>query len=224
MRLNPNTLVIDVKVQDRWRKWLSTLSTENRTEVTSVIFGDSDIDYELAPNVTNSRILSAPYEVGGIKNKLVVNGVGKNLSGSIKSFVRKIDEAGNVLGIYNYPLDEVFSVSSFPPSLENGKDWEELTFTDDKMGYIIFFSTVLDFYFDENGVNQRLVENYSLSIDWDGSPNTNSSYDVVFDEENGSLLISKRDTKSNPISTIKSGTITVTGLRTNKTKKIKFNF
>jgi hypothetical protein len=220
--INNNTLLVQLKVQDRYRKWFSGLGTEIPLSSTCVIFGDSDIDYELAPNVGQSRILSAPFNCEGIKYKLLYNGVGKNLSGIIKCFTRTVLSTGDIQSYYDYPNSDTLSTGRIPPTLNNGVDTEQLTFTNDKMGYILFFSTVLDYYFDVNGVKERLVEDYNFSIDWNDSDATPTGWDFVIDNKNGSMLISK-DITANPVGSTYNGTITVTGQFSNKIKKVKFN-
>lgn len=222
MKIRENILQIDIKVEDRYRKWFSTLGQDGCLAATCVVLGDSDIDYELAPNIDKTRIVSTPYHVEGIKHKLIYNGVGKNLAGQIVSFARKVDDLGNVSSIYNYPTDEIFATGIIPPALSNGKNWERLTYTDSKMGYILYFSTVLDYYLDDNGVKKRLVEAYDFSFDWDGGTQP-VEWDYVIDNDNGSILIAKEDTSSSPVGSAFNATVTVVGQESQKIKKVRFN-
>lgn len=222
MRLKTNILEIDVKCQDRYRKWFSSLGTEALLENQCVILGDSDIDYELAPNIDSTRILSAPFNVEAVKHKLIYNGVGKNLAGSIKVFARKVLDTGVVQSLYNYPLDEIWSTEVTPPILTTGKSWEKFTFDDSKMGYILFFSTVLDFYLDANDVKKRLKETYTVTFDWNGGA-IPLNWEFTIDNINGSLLLAKDDTTSTPIGVNYNATITIVGDFSQKTKKIFFN-
>jgi hypothetical protein len=224
MKLNSQVLSIDVKVQDKYRKWFSTLGSENLLTAKCVILGDSDIDYELSGNMNNAKILNAPYAVDGVRYKLIYNGVGKNLAGSIKCFARKVLSTGDIQGLYTYPANETFTTGVIPPSLGNGKNWEKFTFNDNQMGYILYFSTVLDYYFDADGVKKRLVEAYDYTFDWDGSPTTASGYEYVIDNDNGSLLLSKQNTTGSPIGLTYRGSLTIKGQFSQKTKKILFNF
>lgn len=220
MRLNNDVLEIEVKVQDRYRKWFSALGTDIPLSATCVILGDSDIDYGLAPNVATSRILSAPYSVNGVKHKLIYNGIGKNLAGSIKCFARQIQSDGSVDSRYNYPANETWTPGRLPPTLANGENITQVIFDSTKMGYILFFSTVLDYYFDENGIKKRLFEKYNFFVDWNGVEDIPANWDVVIDNDNGSLLISKNNIA---VGTAYTGTITIVGQFSNKTKIIKFN-
>ena len=223
MKLNNQILAVDIKVQDRYRKWLSALGNETLLTGKCVILGDSDIDYELS-DMNNAKIINAPYSIDGIRYKLIYNGVGKNLAGSIKCFARKVISTGDVQSIYSYPSNETWVTGVIPPALENGKNWEKITFTDAKMGYILYFSTVLDYYFDEDGVKKRLVEEYDYTFDWDGSTVTAGDFEYVIDNENGSLLISKLDTTGSPIGGTYRGTITIKGQFSQKVKTVLFNF
>jgi hypothetical protein len=224
MRLSPNTLQLDIKVEDRYRKWFSGLGIDSQLKASCVILGDSDIDYELAPNVENSRILSTPYSVEGIKHKLIYNGVGKNLAGSIKCFARKVNSDGTLSSLYDYPANDTFTAGVTPPTLNNGKNWEKITFDDTKMGFVLYFSTVLDFYLTDEDVKKRINEEYTITFDWNGSSVTPASWDYKIDNVNGSLLLAKQDTTSSPVSSSYLGKITITGTFSNKVKEVKFNF
>jgi hypothetical protein len=222
MRLQPNILTLDLKVQDRYRKWFSALGADpNYLASTCVILGDSDIDYELAPNIDNSRILSAPFSTEGIKHKLIYNGVGKNLSGVIKCFARKVLDDGSVESLYDYPVTQSFSAGTTPPTLTNGRNWEYVTFTSNQMGFILYFSTVLDFYLDANGVKKRLVENYDFTFDWNGSPLTPAGWNYIIDTDNGSIFLFK---SAGAVGLTYSGKITAVGQSSQKVKELAFNF
>lgn len=225
MKLSPNVLTLDLKIQDKYRKWFAALGTDpNFLASTCVIIGDSDIDYSLAPNIDTTRILSAPFNVPAIKHKLIYNGVGKNLSGIIKCFARKVNSDGTINSLYNYPVTQVFTSGNTPPSLENGKNWEVINFIDNKMGYVFFFSTVLDFYLDDNGKKKRLVEKYDFTFDWGGSITTPVKWKYIIDIDNGSLFLLKEDTTSSPVGSVLNGKISIVGKTTQKTKEINFNF
>jgi hypothetical protein len=224
MRLNPATLQVDIRVQDRYRKWFSQLGLQGQIVAGSVILGDSDVDYELAPNIGTTRVLGAPYNVEGIKSPLIYNGVGKNLAGVVKCFVRKITTTGDVQSLYDYPNNENWSTGILPPTLVNGKNWEKITFDDTKMGYILYFSTVLDYYFDDQGNKKRLSEIYDFTMSFDGASAAPTNWEYIIDNENGSILISKGDTSLTPVSASYLGKITVTGQFSKKIKEVKFNF
>lgn len=222
MRLLPNTLKLEIKIQDRYREWFSSLGQEDALQSSCVILGDSDVDYSIAPNISKTRILSAPFNVEGIKHKLIYNGVGKNLSGLIKCFARRVNSTGDIESIYDYPTTNNFILGLTPPTLENGNNFEQITFTNAKMGYILFFSTVLDYYVTDTGVKKRLVEEYTFSIDWNGATVTPANWDFVVDNINGSMLISKNEL-ANSVGSLYNCTITAKGKNSNKIKKIKFN-
>jgi hypothetical protein len=222
MRLDTDVLEIQLKVQDRYRDNLSSLGTDTPLSAMCVILGDSDIDYGLAPNIADTRILSAPYNVNGVKHKLIYNGIGKNLSGLIKCFARQVLSDGSIQSMYDYPASETWSTSRKSPLLVNAEDLDKITFTNATMGYILFFSTVLDYYFDENGIKKRLIEKYDFSVNWNGATTTPNQWDIVFDNDNGSLLISKSSLA--PSTGVNyNGVITIVGQFSNKIKKVKFN-
>lgn len=224
MILNSNILQLDIKLQDKYRSYISSLETDPTLLPSCLILGDSDVDYELAPNVNTTRVLNAPYSVGGVKHKLIYNGVGKDLSGVIKCFARKVDTDGTIESLYNYDQNLNFSPGNIPPTLQNGYDWNQLTFDDSQMGYILFFETVLDYYIDVNNVKERLVETYSFTFDWDGSGITPANWDYVIDNTNGSLLLTKVNTTSTPIGLNYRGKITIVGSFSQKVKTVTFNF
>jgi hypothetical protein len=224
MILSPGTLIVDVKCQDQYRNYISSMLADPTLVPTAVILGDSDLDYSLAPNISNSRILNAPYSTAGVKHKLIFNGVGKNLSGVIKTFARKVDADGTIESLYNYPTTINFTPGVIPPLLNNGNDWNQITFLDSQMGYILFFETVLDYYLTSTGVKEQLKESYTFTFSWNGSSVTPNGWEYVIDNTNGSLLLSKIDTTSTPIGLNYRGSITVVGKFTQKIKVITFNY
>jgi hypothetical protein len=224
MILDPNTLILDIKATDALRQWFSTVGNEDFKQAACVILGDSDIDYSLAPNINASRILDAPYAPPGVKFRLIYNGVGQDLSGLIKCFIRQVATDGTVTSLYNYPANNTFTAGATPPSLANGLDWEQITFDDTQMGFILFFETVLNFYLDSTGTKERMAELYTISVSWDGSPTIPPNWDFVLDNVNGSMLLSKSDTTGSPIGTNYRGSITIVGLLSQKTKIVTFNF
>lgn len=224
MILSPNTLIVDTKVSNSYRNYISSMLADPTLVPTSVILGDSDIAYDLAPNVVNSRILNAPYSPGGVKHKLIYNGVGKNLSGIIKTFARRVDANGTIESLYNYNTNLNFSPGVIPPLLNNGYDWNQITFADTKMGYILFFETVLDYYLTSIGVKERLKENYTFTFSWNGTSIVPTGWEFVIDNTNGSLLLSKVDTTPTPIGLNYRGSITAVGQFSQKTKVVTFNY
>lgn len=224
MILQSDVLTVDIKVQDRYRKWFSSIGLSDTLAASCVILGDSDVDYNLAPNVEQTRVLNAPFNVAGVKHKLIYNGVGKNLSGQIKSFARKVITTGDVQSLYDYNLNENWSTGSLPPELINGKDWSKFTFDDTKMGYILYFSTVLDYYVTDDNVNQRLNEDYTFEVLWDNSTTTPTGWEYVIDNENDSMFLCKVDSSANPIGLNYRGKIVITGQFSKKVKTITFNY
>ncbi len=220
MILDNNILQLDIKLQDPYREIISKLGKGN-VEITCVILGDSDIDYELSQDMNNAKILNAPYSVTSVKYPLVYNGLGKSLVGKVTCFARKIDSASKVNSLYTYPTNKVFSYNRIPPTLENGFDWDKLEFTADKMGYILFFQTLLDFYVDDNGVQQRVKEQFSFNITFNNSPILPSGWEIIIDQDNGSLLIGKN---ASAVTNIYNGKIEVQGKTTSNKKVIEFNF
>lgn len=219
MKLSNNVLELDIKVQDKYREKLSKLGKEDLSS-TCVILGDSDIDYGLAPNIEKSRILSAPYNINGIKHKLIYNGVGANLSGIIKCFVRKVDSDGNILSRYEYPNNMDFIIGNKPPNVDKGMDEEILIFDNTKMGYILYFSTILDYYFDDKNNKQRLKEFYSFNFKWGSESVVPLNWDVVYDYDNGSILIAKDELEISN----NEAELTIKGNFSNKEKIVKFKF
>lgn len=224
MILAPQVLTIDIKLSDSYRKYISSMLADPTLVPTAVILGDSDIAYDLAPNVANSRILNAPYSTAGVKHKLIFNGVGKNLSGIIKTFARRVDANGTIESLYNYNTNLNFSPGVIPPVLNNGYDWPQITFSDSQMGYILFFETVLDYYLTPVGAKERLVEKYNFTFSWNGSSITPNGWNFVIDNNNGSLLLAKVDTTSTPIGLNFRGSITAVGQFSQKIKVITFNY
>jgi len=221
MILNPEQLKLDLKVTDEFRDNLSSL-IDNPISLCTIL-GDSDIDYQLAPNVQTNRILNAPYSPAGVKHKLLYNGVGKNLSGTIKCFLRRVEPDGSITSLYQYNANETFYPGDTPPLLSNGKNWDQITFDDLKRGFILFFESVLDYYLTSDNIKKRIKETYTYAFDWDGGSQP-SNWDFVIDNTNGSLLLAKQDTQSTPIGLSYRGTLTVSGQFTKLIKVIKFNF
>ena len=67
-------LALDVKAQDRLRKWFADRGSAANLIITSVGLGDSDVDYELSQQYTRMKVLNAPYNVGKIKHHLIYEG------------------------------------------------------------------------------------------------------------------------------------------------------
>ena len=220
MRLDPNILQLDIKVQDKYRQLLSKLGQDG-VELTCVQLGDSDIDYELSLDMNNARILNSPYNVEGIKYPLIFNGAGKGLKGIVSAFARKVNGDGTVSSLYTYPSDNVLSVGRTPPSLENAFNWDVLTFDSEKMGMIIYFQTLLDYYL-EAGTNLplRLKEEYEITVTFNGSETVPDGWEVTLDTTNSSMLLGKGEVSLVSL----EGKIETTGKVSGNTKTIEFNY
>lgn len=235
MKINPNILQLDIKVQDKFRENLAQLANGN-LKLSCVMLGDSDIDYEISQDMSNARILNAPFNVEGIRYPLVYDGPGKGLDGYITCFARKVDSTGAVLGLYNYPTNDTFTNGQLPPKLENGKDFSKLEFDGTKMGYILYFQSLLyNFVDDSTQQLMRLNEKINIKVTFDGSETIPAEWDVVKDNGtrtvtlnnksyslyNNSMLIAK-NIGGSATNNIK-GIIKVTGEFSNITKNITFN-
>lgn len=222
MILDSNVLQLDIKVQDSYRELISKLGQEG-IELTCVILGDSDIDYELSLDMNNAKILNSPYDVKGVKYPLLYNGSGKGLAGTVTCFARKVDENSKINSLYTYPTDMVYTYGRIPPVLENGFDFDRLDYTDDKMGYILFFQTLLDYYVTDDGIPERLKETYTFNITFNGSSTVPTGWEIVLDEDNGSLLIGKSAVVVSSLSVF-DGKIEIEGKTTHNIKIIEFNY
>lgn len=214
---------INIVLQDKYRKILSEFKNKS---ITTLALGDSDVDYLYESRLPRSfdYVLDAPYNIQEIKNKLIFNGIGKDLSGNVSVFARKVLANGSVQSLYNHPTTNNFSTGVSVPKLSNGLDISQITFDNNKMGYILYFQTILDFYLDENNLNKRLDETITSTITWNGTTNIPVNWEITKDDINNSLLISKLDTTLNPVSNSYLGEIKLKGEVSKKEKTIKFNF
>jgi len=219
MNLDPTQLQIQIKAQDRFRKMIANIS--NKNALTCVMLGDSDIDYETAIDIEHTRIMDAPYNCEAIKYPLIYNGEGKGLSGQINCFVRQIDSNGNIKSLYNYPTNNTLTYGKTIPTLENGFDWSQLTFDSTKMGYILFFETLLDNYLNEDNIPQRMSEEYKFTVTFNGSEIVPTKWDIIYDYVHGSLLIGK---DSLNVGSVNNGMITIFGLTSRFQKTVIFNY
>ena len=220
MKLDPSNIVLDLKVQDRYRQLLSQLGT-NAVTLSCIVLGDSDIDYELGESVqTKNRILSTPYNSEGIKYPLIYNGLGKGIKGTVTSFARFVDASGNISSYYSYPLNETLSQGTTPPTLANGFNISSILFTSSKMGVILYFQTLLDYYRDSNGIQEKIKENYAIQVLFSGSTTVPSSWEVIVDQTNNSMFIGK-DAIS--VGSSLNCTIGIIGTVTGSKKIILFN-
>lgn len=220
MLLNTNIVTIDLKTQDRYRKILSRLGKDGY-ELKSVVLGDSDINYELSQDITKNRILNTPYSIDKIKFPLIYNGAGKGIKGSLLTFARFVDSNGKIKSLYNYPLNNTLTLGNIPPKLDNGFNWEQITFDSTKSGVILFFETLLDYYRDINNVQKRLIEKYNITVLFNDTETIPSPWQVIKDFDNGSILLAK-DTGA--VSGTYLGVVSIEGQLTKIKKEITFNF
>ena len=218
---NPNRLTLDLKCQDRLREWFSKRSTNELIQLSCVELGDSDINYELSQQVSDIRILNAPYQVEGVKHKLIFIGSAENLTGKLTNFIRYVDSNGIVNSYYNYPTNTSLSAGVAPPTLANGIDTNNVTFNTGsffKEGFIMFFQTLPDGYVDpSDGITPlRLIETYNFTL-----TNLPNSWEVIIDEANGSLFIARPD---NYVFLGGVGLILAKGTLSSITKTVTFNW
>ena len=117
MLLDSQILQLDIKVQDKYRKLLSKLGQDG-VELKCVQLGDSDIDYELSPNIDNARILNAPYNVESIKYPLIYNGAGNVGSRlAVDNMQEFIENAIKNIEVENFEI--VNRNFEFPDTLDN---------------------------------------------------------------------------------------------------------
>jgi len=216
-------LFIDLKTQDRLRKWFSERGSLTGLTLTGLSLGDSDVDYKMSQQFYNIKTLSAPYEVGQIKHKLVYDGQINNLIGVLNTFLRKVNPDGTVSSLYNYIQGNSsninFTAGTAPPVLANGYNWSNIPFTVTeplRQGFILFTQTLPDGYYDSNNNKLRLQETYDFDISV-----IPTGWEVIKDDLNGSLFM----TKPNAYTFLTQfGQIKITGRISGITKTITFNY
>lgn len=223
MILDSSQIQVDIKVQDRMRKWLSRLMTSGTLEFECIMLGDSDIDYELSVDMSKARILNAPYNIEAIKYPLIYNGLGKGIKGVITCFARYVDANGDISSYYDYPVSTALTIGKIPPTLQNGYDIDSAAFTNNRMGVIFFIQTLLDYYRDENNLQQRLKEVYEFKVLFNGSETIPSGWQVIKDINNSSLFISKDTVTLVDPSTTLNGELQIVGNISKIQRSIKFN-
>jgi hypothetical protein len=187
------SLFIDLKTQDRLRKWFSERGSSNGLTLTGLSLGDSEINYKLSQQFNNIKILPTPYEVPRIKCKLIYEGNINNITGIVTTYLRKVNSDGSVSSLYNFITGSsnnlTFIAGNLPPALINGYDWGTIPFDpmdSNRQGFIVFCQTVPDNYYDNNGNPLRLKEQYDIIID-----TIPLGWEVIIDDTNGSFLIAK---------------------------------
>ncbi len=220
--LNLN-LFIDLKTQDKLRKWFSERNSLNGLVLTGLSLGDSDVDYKLSQQFYNIKTLAAPYEVSEIKHKLVYDGQINNLIGILTTYLRRVNPDGTVDSLYYYingnSSNISFNPGTAPPVLANGYDWPTIPFTiteNDREGFILFPQTLPDGYYDTNGNKLRLKETYDFDISV-----IPAGWEIIIDDVNGSLLIAK---PTGYTFLTLFGQIKISGRDSGITKTINFNY
>ncbi len=109
MQIDPNKLILDIKVQDKFRELLSQRGAD-MPKIVGVMLGDSDIDYNLL-DVNRSHILNAPFNTNRIKYPLVYSGSGRGMEGRITCFARRYHNAP-ASGYWSCPLGQTYVPAS----------------------------------------------------------------------------------------------------------------
>jgi hypothetical protein len=218
MILNSNQLKLDIKAQDRLRRWFAERNNPHNIQITCVGLGDSDIDYELAGRSNTIQNLAAPYDTPTIKHHLVYSGLVNNITGKITLFLRRVTSNGIVQSLYGYPPTLAFTSGVIPPTLANGYDFSVISFDNSlitREGFVGFLQTLPDNYLDSNNVQQRLNEQYTYDI-----VNLPTNWEFIIDHVNNSFLLAKPD---NYVFQNTSGLIKVKGNDSGLSKTIIFN-
>lgn len=217
---NSVQLAVDTKAQDRLREWFAKRGLPENVVITCVGLGDSDVDYNMTQQATRIKVIQAPYQVPRIKHHLYYSGVTANITGTITTFIRRVNELDQIESLYNYPPNNItYTAGIIPPTLANGYNFATVDFNilnPDKEGFIVYFQTLPDGYLDSSGVQQRLVEQYDFTFN-----NIPVSWEVILDQTNGSFLIAK---PAGYVFSSLQGSIVIKGLSSSLTKTILFNY
>lgn len=187
---NTSLLAVDVKAQDRLREWFSKRGNLDNVVITSVGLGDSDVDYNMSQQATRIKVIQAPYQTPKIKHHLYYKGVTSNITGTITTFLRRVNELDEVESLYSYPPNNTtFESGIVPPELVNGYNFLTINFDIGsivKEGFIVYNQTLPTNFVDDNGIQQRVVEQYDFTFN-----DIPGSWEVIVDSTNGSFLIAK---------------------------------
>ena len=179
---NQGQLLLDIKIQDKFR---AMLATGQMPQIVGVVLGDSDIDYNVSP-VTNSRIVNAPFNVEKIKYPLVYSGSDNGLEGYITCFARKVTDSGTVSSLYGYPPDATTfttSVTGAFPNVNNGLNISRLDYpTVGRVGYVCFFQTLLLNYYDPT-TNLIMRLNEPMKFDFSPTLSGGTGWEIIVDNE-----------------------------------------
>lgn len=178
---NQGQLLLDIKIQDKFR---AMLATGEMPKIVGVVLGDSDIDYNIAP-MSRARITNAPFNVEKVKYPLIYSGAAKGLEGYITCFARKITgPAGDVTSLYGFPPDATTytpSTTGLVPTVNNGSNISELHYpTIGPYAYVCFFqSLLLNYYNPTSNLIMRLNE----PMDFSFSPAVPPGWEIIIDEQ-----------------------------------------
>lgn len=186
---NQGQLLLDIKIQDKFR---ALLATGELPKIVGVVLGDSDIDYNVTP-MTNARIINAPFKVEKVKYPLIYSGSEKGLEGYITCFARKIvNHTGEVRSLYDFPPDfstYTTSLTGAVPNVNMGYNFSEVHFpTIGPMGYVLFFQTLLLNYYDPT-TNLIMRLNEPLDFSFSPAPAPGSGWEIIVDNETTPIVI-----------------------------------
>lgn len=182
---NQGQLILDVKIQDKFR---AMLASGTMPKIVGIVLGDSDIDYNISP-MTNARIINSPFNVEKIKYPLIYSGAIGALEGYITCFTRKVLNTGGitqVLSLYNNPPDSTTyttSTSGAIPNINNGNNISSLRYPSiGPVGYVCFFQTLLLNYYDPT---TEMLMRLNEPMTFEFSPNipSGSGWEIIIDEE-----------------------------------------
>jgi hypothetical protein len=183
-----NNIVLDIKIQDELRNYLSQRGSSNNFKITNISLGDSDIDYDLSQNKDAITSFKSPFQSYGIKNKLTYNGGDNNVSGYIHIDIIKVDSDGSLQSYYKYPASVGFSSGIVEPTLNNSYDFSEIPFNSNTTleGYVVFIKT-LGYNLLPNTPISRIEETYTVNF-IDTIP---SDWELIEDNNNNSFFLAK---------------------------------
>lgn len=225
MIFNQVNLAIDLKTQSRLREWFSMRGTgmSNNIEISSIGLGDSDIDYERIGE--NQYILHSPFEVPGIKHKLLYAGDLTGVTSDITCYLRRVYDDTIYFESEASPNYYIWTASEdIPTSLlvaQPNYDWDTIPFDINLTGpgtgaegYICYFQT-LPVGFEIGNEQARYPELYDFTF-----LNIPNTWEIIIDEAYGSLLIAK---PADYVFIGSTGVITAKGKDTGVTKTLTFN-
>lgn len=209
-----NNVTLDIKVQDKLRELFSKRGSDRSVKITNISLGDSDIDYDLSQQREIIKCFKTPFNVNGIKHKLIYEGEVNNISGTVQTNIIKLTKNLNNItslnSLYNYPPDSnTFIPGKIKPTLENAYNASMLDFGPDlvDIGYVVFAKTMMDNYYSKStGKPLRLEEGYTISLsseklNFNTEGNIINSdilpggltdkWEIIYDEENSSFSICK---------------------------------